>query len=117
VVVARNPRALTVPSEAVQWDGRAHRVFVRRDSQTYTPRVVLTGYRAGGSTEVRHAREFQGAGTVGLLAAPAGPVQAAGALLAGADLFGGLRPGDRVVTTGSHVLKSELLKDRIGGEE
>jgi cobalt-zinc-cadmium efflux system membrane fusion protein len=29
----------------------------------------------------------------------------------------GVRPGDEVVTTGSHVLRSEMLKDRIGGED
>jgi cobalt-zinc-cadmium efflux system membrane fusion protein len=29
----------------------------------------------------------------------------------------GVSPGERVVTTGSHVLKSELLKERIGGAE
>jgi multidrug efflux pump subunit AcrA (membrane-fusion protein) len=29
----------------------------------------------------------------------------------------GVQPGDEVVTTGSHVLRSEMLKDRIGGDE
>jgi cobalt-zinc-cadmium efflux system membrane fusion protein len=29
----------------------------------------------------------------------------------------GVRPGEEVVTTGSHVLRSEMLKDRIGGDE
>jgi cobalt-zinc-cadmium efflux system membrane fusion protein len=29
----------------------------------------------------------------------------------------GVQPGDEVVTTGSHVLRSEMLKDRIGGED
>jgi cobalt-zinc-cadmium efflux system membrane fusion protein len=29
----------------------------------------------------------------------------------------GAQPGEKVVTTGSHVLRSEMLKDRIGGED
>jgi cobalt-zinc-cadmium efflux system membrane fusion protein len=29
----------------------------------------------------------------------------------------GVRPGEQVVTTGAHALKSELLKDRIGADE
>ena len=29
----------------------------------------------------------------------------------------GVQPGDEVVTTGSHVLRSEMLKERIGGED
>ena len=29
----------------------------------------------------------------------------------------GVQPGEEVVTTGSHVLRSEMLKERIGGEE
>jgi cobalt-zinc-cadmium efflux system membrane fusion protein len=29
----------------------------------------------------------------------------------------GAQPGDEVVTTGSHVLRSEMLKERIGGED
>src|SRR5207249_452437 len=102
VVVARSPRALTVPDQAVQWDGRAHRVFVRRDSQTFTPQVVLPGARAGGYTELRDSRVLLAAGTAGLLGA--GALQAACALAAGHDLFGGPRPGEDVVTTGSHVL-------------
>ena len=27
--------AITVPENAVQWDGRAHRVFIRRDGKTF----------------------------------------------------------------------------------
>ena len=34
-----------------------------------------------------------------------------------AEVLSGVLPGEVVVTTGSHVLKSELLKDRIGGGE
>jgi hypothetical protein len=30
------------------------------------------------------------------------------------EILAGVVPGEMVVTTGSHVLKSELLKDRIG---
>jgi len=33
------------------------------------------------------------------------------------EILSGVVPGELVVTTGSHVLKSELLKDRIGGGE
>jgi membrane fusion protein, heavy metal efflux system len=33
------------------------------------------------------------------------------------EILSGVVPGEMVVTTGSHVLKSELLKDRIGGGE
>jgi cobalt-zinc-cadmium efflux system membrane fusion protein len=29
----------------------------------------------------------------------------------------GVRPGEEVVTTGSHVLRSEMLKDRIQGDD
>jgi cobalt-zinc-cadmium efflux system membrane fusion protein len=33
------------------------------------------------------------------------------------EVVSGLRPGEVVVTRGSHVLKAELLKDRIGGDD
>jgi cobalt-zinc-cadmium efflux system membrane fusion protein len=33
------------------------------------------------------------------------------------EVLSGVVPGEVVVTTGSHVLKSELLKDRLGGSE
>lgn len=33
------------------------------------------------------------------------------------EILAGVQPGETVVTTGSHALKSELFKGRIGGEE
>jgi cobalt-zinc-cadmium efflux system membrane fusion protein len=82
ILISEQPRAVVVPTEAVQSDGRSSFVFVRVSDVGFQSRPVEPGLREGGYTEVH-----------------------------------GVQPGEAVVTAGSHALKSELLKDRIGGEE
>jgi cobalt-zinc-cadmium efflux system membrane fusion protein len=117
VQVARNAAALTVPDSALQWDGTGHRVFVRVNQRTFDPRVALVAARETGRTELLDARLLLGASLVGSLATNLGPLPAVAALPANARLFQAVRSGEEVVTTGSHVLKSEMLKHRIGGED
>jgi hypothetical protein len=59
------------------------------------------------------------ASVLGGLAPTAGfaPLRVAAALKVAAAVLAGVRPGESVVTTGSHALKSEMLKDRIAGED
>jgi cobalt-zinc-cadmium efflux system membrane fusion protein len=90
ILVAHKPRAVVVPTLAVQVlpaasgpeKGDVNVVFVRLSETTFEARPVQIGIQADGYTEVT-----------------------------------GVRPGERVVTTGAFALKSELLKDRIGAEE
>jgi cobalt-zinc-cadmium efflux system membrane fusion protein len=118
VLVASKP-ALAVPDRAVQWDGTSHRVFVRSDVKTYAPRLVLPGVRAAGYTELLEVRALQAVGAAGLLASPGGhgALLAASALPSQRGVLAGVAPGEAVVTVGSHALKSEMVKERIGGEE
>jgi hypothetical protein len=58
-------------------------VFVRVSDDTFETRLVQTGERGEGYTQV----------------------------------IKGVSPGEEVVTTGSHALKSEILKGRIPAEE
>jgi membrane fusion protein, heavy metal efflux system len=75
---------VVVPTEALQWDGRAHLVFVKGDSPTeFQPVRVRPGARHGDFTELLY----------------------------------GVTAGQEVATAGSHVLLSEMLKERISGEE
>jgi multidrug efflux pump subunit AcrA (membrane-fusion protein) len=108
---------VTVPSSAMQWDGQCFRVFVRRDARTFEPVLVLPGVRQGDRTQVLDPRPVQYAGLAGWLAAPAGPWQALAAWRAGDSILVPLEPGTNVAAAGSHVIKSEMLKSRIGGEE
>jgi cobalt-zinc-cadmium efflux system membrane fusion protein len=71
---------VTVPRDAVHWEGCSHIVFVKKSDTEYEVRRVTLGVRSGETVEVET----------------------------------GLAPGEPVAVTGSHVLKSELLKDRIG---
>lgn len=80
IVVRATPSAIAVPSEAVQWEGCCHVVFVRLTDEIFATRKVILGARDAAYTEI----------LVGLL------------------------PGEVVVTTGSHVLKSEILKSKLG---
>jgi membrane fusion protein, heavy metal efflux system len=89
IIVRRDPRAVAVFNQAVQWatsgaDGdkkaTSHLVFVRISDEEFEPRLVEVGLRDEKYTELRS----------------------------------GVRPGEKVVVKGSHVLKGEWLKANIG---
>jgi cobalt-zinc-cadmium efflux system membrane fusion protein len=117
VVVREDAAVLTVPDDALQWDGGFHRVFVRRDEDVYDPRIALVGGRSRGRTQLLDNRALQVAAAAGGFASPSGPLAAFVALPVNDRVLREVRPGEQVVTTGSHVLKSELLKARISGED
>jgi cobalt-zinc-cadmium efflux system membrane fusion protein len=77
-----NRRALTVPKDAVQWEGCCNIAFVKANDEgtLFRPARLLLSYDAGDRYEV-------------------------------AD---GLNPGDAIVTSGSHILKNEILKNSVG---
>lgn len=80
ITVRESEKAVAVPSEAIQWEGCCHVVFVRLTDEVFQTRKVRIGARNGGLTEI----------LVGLL------------------------PGEVVATGGSHVLKSDILKSKLG---
>jgi cobalt-zinc-cadmium efflux system membrane fusion protein len=80
ITILNEDEVLTVPEQAVQWDGCCNVVFVQQAADVYEPRKVRLGtHRAGFYT-----------------------VQA------------GVMAGERVVTQGSYLMKTEILKDSIG---
>lgn len=79
--VGEQHSSLSVPGEAIQWEGTSYVVFVKKAADLYEPRRVLRGADLGDAYA-----------------------------LAWADL----RPGESVVTTGSFLLKTEILKGAIG---
>jgi cobalt-zinc-cadmium efflux system membrane fusion protein len=83
ITIRAQPRAVMVPSEAVQRDGRSYFVFVKVADTDFQVRQIRYGVRGSKHTEVRV----------------------------------GLRPGEEVVTKGSHVLKSELLRGQLGDND
>ncbi|MCC6419631.1 MAG: efflux RND transporter periplasmic adaptor subunit [Gemmataceae bacterium] len=87
IVLRREEAAVLVPSEAVQWEGDCHIVFVRdRD------------YLAPGAPKVFHTRTVR-----------------PGATEAGStEIIAGILPGEVVVTRGSGLMRSELLKNNLG---
>ncbi len=80
ITVRDSPKAIAVPTEAIQWEGCCHIVFVRLADDIFQTRKVRLGSRDSHYTEV----------------------------------FVGLSPGEVVATAGSHVLKSEILKSKLG---
>jgi cobalt-zinc-cadmium efflux system membrane fusion protein len=80
ITVRSSPEAIAVSSEAIQWEGCCHVVFVRVGEAIFAPRKVRLG-----ATDRLHR-----------------------------EVLAGLSPGEVVVTAGSHVLKSELLKSNLG---
>lgn len=113
VQVQSNGQTTTVPTSAVQWDGQGRRVFLQLDEKTYEPRLVLPGIRAGGRTQLLDPRLLLGPTLVG------DPVcwMRVGWAASAQQLLLPVQVGEKVVTTGSHILKSEMLKSQIGGED
>lgn len=86
------PTAVVHP-DAVQREGACRYVFVRQDETTLEVRAVRLGVR--GEVDVPQ----EGGGT---RKEPR------------VEVLDGVRPGEQVVTTGSFILKAELLKDQLG---
>jgi cobalt-zinc-cadmium efflux system membrane fusion protein len=87
IILREEKHAVVVPSQAVQWEGDCHVVFVRdkhyedKDApKVFHTRTVRPGARDGDLTEI----------------------------------IAGVLPGELVVTTGSGLLRSELLKNNLG---
>jgi cobalt-zinc-cadmium efflux system membrane fusion protein len=87
IVLREEKEALTVPSEAVQWEGDCHVVFVRDKN-----------YLDEGAPKLFHTRTVRPGATEG----------------GNTEIIAGLLPGELVVTRGSGVLRSELLKNNLG---
>jgi cobalt-zinc-cadmium efflux system membrane fusion protein len=87
VILREEKRAVVVPSEAVQWEGDCHVVFVRDKN-----------YLKPGAPKVFHTR------TVRPGAKDADQT----------EIIAGVLPGEVVVTRGSGLLRSELLKNNLG---
>jgi cobalt-zinc-cadmium efflux system membrane fusion protein len=83
IVIGQN-RRVTVPNEALQWDGHSHLVFVQGEKPTeFQPARVRLGTRHEKFTEI----------------------------------LSGVKAGQLIATSGSHVLLSEMLKERISGDD
>lgn len=87
IVLREEPRAITVPSEAVHWDGDCNVVFVRDKNflkegapKFFHIRKVRVGVKDGGATEI----------------------------------IAGLLPGEVIASKNSVVLEAQLLKSNLG---
>lgn len=82
IAAGAGTNALTVPKNAVQWEGCCNVAFVKTgdDATVFQPHRLTLGFDAGDRYEV----------------------------------LDGLREGQTVVTTGSFILKNEILKDAVG---
>jgi cobalt-zinc-cadmium efflux system membrane fusion protein len=90
ILIREKPRTVAVPDQAVQWEIE--------------------------STNTKKGRSFFVFVQMNPTTFQKRPVQL-GLRDEGFTEVSGVEPGEMVVTTGSHVLKSELLKDKIGGSE
>jgi len=104
IVVGDEETRLAVPQEALQWEGCSHVVFVREDGG-FQVRRVRPGLRHDGFIEVQPRLSARLDPTC--LFSKDGFV----------EILPGLAAGETIVTIGSHVLKSELFKDRLGSAE
>lgn len=87
IILREEPEAITVPNEAVHWEGCCHVVFVRDK-----------GYFDKGSPTVFHVRTVRlGARTEKFT-----------------EIVAGVLPGEVVAAKGSDVLRAELLKNNLG---
>jgi cobalt-zinc-cadmium efflux system membrane fusion protein len=65
ILIREIPRAISVPNEAVQWDGQSHLVFVRFSEAAFQARPVRPGLVADNFTEVDGVEEGETVVTVG----------------------------------------------------
>jgi len=87
IILREEPQAVLVPSEAVQWVVDSHLVFVRDKN-----------FDHDGAPKVFHARTVRPGARDG----------------ANTEIIAGILPGETVVTEGSALLRSELLKNSLG---
>jgi len=87
VVLREEKEAVVVPTEAVQWEGCCHVVFVRNKD-----------YLKDGSPKVFHVRTVRVGARDGK----------------NTEIIAGVVPGEFVVTKGSAALRAELLKNNLG---
>lgn len=87
IILREDPAAIVVPTAAVQWDGNCHVVFVRDKNFFDKSKPTLF-----------HTRQVR-----------TGVVQNGST-----EIIAGLWPGEVVVTQGSGVLRSQILKDNLG---
>ncbi|MCE9561332.1 MAG: efflux RND transporter periplasmic adaptor subunit [Planctomycetes bacterium] len=87
VVLREEKEAVVVPTEAVQWEGCCHVVFVRDKD-----------YLKDGSPKVFHVRTVRVGAKDGK----------------NTEIIAGVVPGELVVTKGSTALRAELLKGNLG---
>ncbi|MGA2255190.1 MAG: efflux RND transporter periplasmic adaptor subunit [Thermoguttaceae bacterium] len=88
IVLREEPEAITVPNEAVHWEGCCHVVFVRDKGF----------FASKDSPKVFHVRTVR-LGTKNERAT---------------EIIAGVLPGEVVATKGSDVLRAELLKNNLG---
>ncbi len=87
IVLREDAEAIVVPSGAVQWDGNCHVVFVRDKD-----------YFDESKPKIFHTRSVRpGVKQNGFT-----------------EIFAGVWPGEVVVTSGSSVLRSQILKSNLG---
>jgi cobalt-zinc-cadmium efflux system membrane fusion protein len=87
IILRHEDKAVVVPGEAIQWDGKCHIVFVL-DKRS----------RDKGAPTVFHVRTVR-------LGARNGPH---------IEIIAGLLPGEMIATTNSGLLRQELFKDHAG---
>lgn len=87
VILREEPMAITVPREAVQWEGCCNVVFVRDKD-----------YRKPGAPKVIHVRKVRpGAHDDKYI-----------------ELIAGVLPGEVVVTKGANIMRAEMLRSNLG---
>ena len=87
IILRQEKKAVVVPNEAVQWVSDSHVVFVRDKN-----------YEDKGAFKVFHVRTVRPGARDGKVT----------------EIIAGVLPGEMVVTKGSGLLRSELLKNNLG---
>lgn len=126
ITLGEGKLATVIPEEAIQWEGCSHIVFAFNDEEldTWIGRIVqktgLGGLPAIGFRVRKVTLGIRGNGFVEVIG------YSTEFALDFFELFtddgwvrceSGLKPGERIAVRGSHVLKSELFRDRLGSPE